>query len=261
VFRIFADYINIISYPHNDEISSFLSEKADGRIVWGGDATASVFRSIKGNPRSRDIYFSDRLSFSIIGCSEFLAASDETRNELTRKFYNDSYTFDQKGCSSPQQIFFSGTADECSKASTLFFNLLDSHARKLYEYDEASLSNLKFNSMVDDVLSDTVKNILHHTAYTCSIETKGNAIQHSCGGGYFYTRFIGSVKELEVFTDTKIQTVSYYGLSVEELYSLAELSKGRGIDRIVSVGKALDFDYVWDGYNLFDELTRKLNIA
>jgi hypothetical protein len=46
----------------------------------------------------------------------------------------------------------------------------------------------------------------------------------------------------------------YFGLSKDELDELATLSFGRGIDRIVPIGAALNFDYIWDGYNLFDEL-------
>ena len=32
---------------------------------------------------------------------------------------------------------------------------------------------------------------------------------------------------------------------------------GKGIDRIVEVGNALDFNYIWDRYNLFSELVQK----
>ena len=30
----------------------------------------------------------------------------------------------------------------------------------------------------------------------------------------------------------------------------------KGVDRVVSVGHSMDFDFVWDGYDLFEEFTR-----
>jgi hypothetical protein len=39
---------------------------------------------------------------------------------------------------------------------------------------------------------------------------------------------------------------------------LAERLGGRGIDRWVSMGHALDFGAVWDGYDLLGELTRRV---
>ena len=35
----------------------------------------------------------------------------------------------------------------------------------------------------------------------------------------------------------------------------------RGIDRIVPVGKTMDFDLIWDGYNLYERLTRTIHIS
>jgi hypothetical protein len=30
----------------------------------------------------------------------------------------------------------------------------------------------------------------------------------------------------------------------------------KGVDRVVSVGQTMNFDLLWDGYNLIEELTR-----
>jgi hypothetical protein len=35
---------------------------------------------------------------------------------------------------------------------------------------------------------------------------------------------------------------------------------GEGIDRVVPLGRALEFNYVWDGYNLLDELSKKVQV-
>lgn len=259
-FKIFANYINIITYPHNDEISSALSKNVDGRIVWGGDATASIFRALPTNPRSRDIFFSDRLSFAVIKSSMFTEMSEDVKLETVRKFYNDSYTFDQKGCSSPQQVYFLGDNDTSKKAEKTFFDLLDQIARMNYEYDEASLSTLKFNELVNNSLNNGIENIKYRTAYTYNVELKKGKIEHTCGGGYFSSSNINNLNELRDEINSQIQTVSYFGLDSNELAALVEIAKGRGIDRIVPMGKALDFDYIWDGYNLISALTKSLHV-
>ena len=30
----------------------------------------------------------------------------------------------------------------------------------------------------------------------------------------------------------------------------------RGIDRLIPIGRTMEFDYIWDGYNLAERLTR-----
>ncbi len=255
-FKVFCDYINIVSYPHNNEISTFLSKNMDSRIIWGGDNTASVFKAITTNPRCRDIVFADRFSFSIIKCSKFLNASNEEQKETVKKFYNDSYTFDQKGCSSPQQIFFLGDGSDFEKTTSLFFNMLDEKAKENYEYDEASLSVLKFNQVVNDSINEGIKKINHQSAYAYCVLSSDRHLRHSCGGGYFYSTNILSLLEIRELLNTKVQTVCYFGLDKSEVTALSTISKGKGIDRIVPIGKALDFDYLWDGYNLINALTR-----
>ncbi|MGE0636674.1 MAG: acyl-CoA reductase [Bacteroidia bacterium] len=260
-FSIFGNYINIVSYPHNAEISTYLSKSVDGRIIWGGDNTAALFKSITTNPRCRDIVFADRISFSVIKCSTFLSATPEIQNETARKFYNDSYTFDQKGCSSPQQVFFAGTKDEYEKTVSEFFNRVDEIAKAQYDYDEASLGTMKFNELVNETIEKGTKKILHQTAYTYTIEATESQLKHTCGGGYFYSVNIHDLNEISAFLNTKIQTLSYFGLNEDDLRSLVPLAKGRGGDRIVPIGRALDFDYVWDGYNLVNALTRTIHIS
>jgi len=76
------------------------------------------------------------------------------------------------------------------------------------------------------------------------------------GGGFFYQFGIANIIDLLQFIDTKDQTLSYYGLSTYEVQEFARALGSRGIDRIVPIGRALEFGHVWDGYDLFHEFTR-----
>ena len=82
----------------------------------------------------------------------------------------------------------------------------------------------------------------------------------SCGGGYFYSKEVEDLSQLKNLSIPKVQTITHFGLNNNQITDLSELSLGEGIDRIVKLGNALKFDYIWDGYNLVKELSRSVYI-
>ena len=69
-----------------------------------------------------------------------------------------------------------------------------------------------------------------------------------------------SISELSEIVNRKYQTLSYYGISKEHLTKFIKEEKPKGIDRIVPIGKTTDFSLTWDGYNLIDTLSRRIEI-
>lgn len=259
-FEIFKEYINIISYDHNEYISNCLSSAANARLIWGGDATIKTFQSFVKAARTKDIVFADRISMMILDSENVLLCKEKVWEKLLRNFYNDAYTFDQMGCSSPQTIYFLGDPQSCVDAREKIIKGLEEFLSSEYENDLNSLASLKFNRMVDDALDG---NILSHSGSNLFkllklSEKSDSSSLHGCGGGYFYYRDCRDITELEALKVPKVQTISYFGLSKESKERLVELSYSEGIDRIVQVGHALNFHYIWDGYNLFQELSRKV---
>src|SRR6185312_7532932 len=110
-------------------------------------------------------------------------------------------------------------------------------------------------SLNDKELGSTMR--MSNYLYFVNMAPENQALLHSCGAGYFYTQPLGELSEIKSMINKKIQTLSYYGLTDPEIKELAELSAGSGIDRIVPIGSALDFEYIWDGFNLFESLTTK----
>ena len=71
------------------------------------------------------------------------------------------------------------------------------------------------------------------------------------------------INELEEIADILIdkdQTIVYYGYTKQQLIQLIEQVNGRGIDRIVPIGTALDFSETWDGQNFLTSFTREVVI-
>ena len=264
-FGAFASYVNLVSYERNDEISTFFSQHCNARVIWGGDQTVLSFKKFTGSPRTKDIVFADRVSVCCINANAFLSLADDEKEKalFLRNFFNDAYTFDQMGCSSPQTLFVIGS-EEAAKAciQTLQANLSD-YLRTSYKTDLSSLASLKLNRSVDDALDGIIDHKTGNSYVTfLELNEVANASSlHGCGGGYFYYRHIALVEQLLQLQQAKLQTITYYGLDDVQLAGLRNLANGEGIDRIVPLGTALSFNYIWDGYNLFDELSKKLYIA
>jgi hypothetical protein len=261
-FPQYNDYINIISYDHNDAISNWISENSNVRIIWGGDATIRTFKKFKTAPRTKDLVFADRVSVLCIDCKSYLGLTDVEKTAFIRNFFNDAYTFDQMGCSSPQTIYFLGNDSEYKKCTTTLHSDLSAYLKTNYKTDVNSLASLKLNRMVDDSMDQLITDRSGDN-YISFLQLKDSTMEtslHGCGGGYFYVKNINSIQDLKNLSQIKVQTVSYFGLSETERNSLVVLANGEGIDRIVQLGSALNFNYIWDGYNLFDELSKKIFI-
>lgn len=256
-FTIFNQYISVVTYSHNEEINRYLSLHADARIIWGGDNTVQLFRSLPTAPRCRDIAFPDRLSVSILKAEALLQLSEKDFTETSRLLYNDAYIFDQLGCSSPQAIFFLGEPELTTQAENKLYNSLLQQAVSKYDNDINGLASLKLNKLTDDALEETIisskrENNLLVFATLKSIQNK----LHTCGGGYFYTAAIQSPDDLSSFFSKKIQTIAYFGLNEAEKLQLVKVAAGKGLDRLVPVGQALAFNNYWDGYDLLEQLTQ-----
>ncbi len=260
-FPEFVNYINIIKYDHNDETSNFISEKAAVRVIWGGDQTIEKFKKINSSPRTKDIVFPDRISILCIGSEAYNLLSKDEENNFAKHFYNDAYTFDQKGCSSPQSIFIIGEKQSNELCIKKMQATLPKYMEEKYEIDIASIASLKLNYIVDEAIENNGFTVKGNNLATFVLRDGNTPIlKHTCGGGIFNVYSISDTAELKEYVIPKLQTISYFGLPPANILQLQDLSNGEGIDRIVPIGSALDFYYLWDGYNLFDELSKKVFI-
>ncbi|MEI7595134.1 MAG: acyl-CoA reductase [Bacteroidota bacterium] len=257
------EYLNIVKYEHDEEISSYLSENADARIIWGGDNTVNIFKKIKTKNRSKDIFFPNRVSYSVFKAQAFLSIDVEEKKNIVKKFYNDSYVFDQKGCSSPQLIFIKGIPEDCSCFKDELYRLLVEYSSSNYKNDISSLASFKYSNLINDVVVENmhIQNVIKKNNYLYFVEIENESLQlNSCGAGYFYLKNIKDFSEITSFITTTVQTLTYFGLDSNEIESICKNTYGKGIDRIVPIGQALSFEYIWDGYNLLEELCLRRRI-
>ena len=80
-------------------------------------------------------------------------------------------------------------------------------------------------------------------------------IDYRGNGGYFYEYDCKDILDIiPLCNDKRCQTIAYVGNNK----TLLPLIKAgvKGIDRVVPMGKTMDFDLIWDGYHLPSLLTR-----
>jgi len=85
--------------------------------------------------------------------------------------------------------------------------------------------------------------------------------RENCGGGLFVELISQDLAaDLLAMVGPRDQTVTTFGIGRDELREIAVMLNGRGVDRIVPVGRALAFDSTWDGSNLLVEFSRRVVI-
>lgn len=253
-YKVFADYINIVKYERNDEINEEISRNSDGRIIWGGDETVKQFKTYQTKPKVKDLFFADRISYSLINTDIANGLPEDETGSLTQDLYNDIYTFDQKGCSSPHCLFLLGDKEQNIIFLNKIYKLISKYAEKNYDADISSIATFKFNQITEDIINKKIESSIHNNNYLTLSELKGETVPETCGTGYLYFVHINELSDIKKYITRKVQSIGYYGLSNEELNLMTKITYAKGVDRIIPIGKALDFDYIWDGYNILTEM-------
>lgn len=255
-----------VRYAINDEITTLFSAVADGRILWGGDATVCAIRSLPARPRCVDIVFPDRYSIAIMDSSSVAALNGSELDFLAENFYNDTYLMDQNACSSPQIVFWIG---EEGASINAFWDAVSTTAHKNYWLQNAVSVN-KYVQFCEDVMNgiadaahqefDGFLTRVNITRYLGRESKETELCELRGKGGYFYEVNALSLEDIIAYATRKYQTVTYFGINPQEIAQAVVSCRSAGVDRIVPVGKAMDIDIIWDGYDIVGSLSRIIEV-
>lgn len=252
----------VITYDHDDDISRFITSHCDARMLWGGDGTVGYFSGIPLKPTAVDIKFANKYSMSVIDAASLLNADNDEINKLAALFVNDTYLFGQQACSSPRAVCLLGQPDITKEASKIFWQAIQSKVNTFaHDLSAADYVEKLIYSAVHSIQNQstvTPTDSMQLTLIKTNLSGLIDSVNH-CGRGTFLESSIESLTELNSYLDRRVQTLTYYGVDKSLLFSW--LSNGvSGIDRVVPIGQGLDFDYIWDGVNLFTSLSRIVTI-
>jgi len=251
----------IVRYNRNSEGTSVFSSICDVRIIWGGDQTIKQVRNNELPPRSFDLTFADRYSICVINADTFV--SENHSEKVVMGFYNDSYLFDQNACTSPHLLIWLGNKRNVVDSQNIFWPLLHDIVESKYQL-QSILSVDKLTSFYNQAIhTNKIKRINAEDNLLWRVELKELPVDidnFRSKGGYFSEYHASSLKELSTIINRKYQTLSYYGIKKSDFENFIKKEEPLGIDRFVPIGRTTDFSLTWDGYNLIDVLSRKIEI-
>ena len=97
--------------------------------------------------------------------------------------------------------------------------------------------------------------------YVTTLNKLNKNIQNQRGQwGYFYQYQSEKIIDLSKIVTKKYQTLVYYGFEKDYFNKLFIKYNIPGIDRIIPIGRSMEMNYLWDGYNLLNSLTRVVDI-
>lgn len=258
-----ADGLLLARFERDDDVNRFWLSAADARVVWGGDETVRHMRSLPCRPRSREVAFSDRYSFCVLGPQAVLELDDDGLRALCGKLYNDLYLMDQAACSSPQLIAWIGEPRVVDAAKARLWPALVEHAARHYAPQPVQVMDKYVQACRHALHNERVASIERHGNVLYRIELSDVADEQDAYRGYFGTLHeitLPSLDRLAPIVNERYQTLTYFGLEKAQLREFAVTHRLRGIDRIVPAGSALDMDVVWDGYDIVATLSRVIDV-
>lgn len=257
------DGLHLIRYEHDDVVNRHWLAMADGRIVWGGDATVAHMRSMPCAPRSREVAFSDRYSFAVLDPRAVLDLDKNELSKLCAALFNDIYLMDQGACSSPQLYVWLGSDRDVEIAKSLLWPALASYAKERYTLQPVHVMD-KYVQLCSQIAHNThISSVQWGDNWLYRVELSDvQSDQEQCRGyfGTVYEVTLDSLERLAFIVNERYQTLTYFGIDIDTIKKWLMLNKVRGIDRVVPIGKAIDMDVIWDGYDIIRSLSREVTI-
>ena len=251
-------YVTLVRYGREQNINDLFSSMADIRIIWGGDNTIEELRKSPLPPRSMEITFADRYSLTVIDSDAYMDMAD--KEKTAQDFYNDTYFSDQNACTSPRIVIWMGSRIE--EAKQLFWEKEYEIVKDRYEFQPIQAVNKLTSTYLSAVALSECRAEGHKDNRIVRImipKASASVMEYKDNSGFFFEYDCKDILEIrDLCDDKRCQTVGYIG-DKEMLMPLVE-SGVRGVDRIVPVGKTMDFDLIWDGYDLIGTMSRVIGV-
>lgn len=252
-FEDMEQYLIIVRYEHDEDITQLISSMCDLRIIWGGDRTIYSVRAAKIPPRAIEMTFADRHSVALFS-SEAVMEADAER--LAADFYTDTYYIDQNACSSPRIIIWFGNKVE--EAKEKFWKAVEKLVIRDYEFKEIqAIDKLEQFCLLAAV--NTNINIEDGSNLVMRINVDRldtNIMNYKFGGGYFFEFNAKELSDIAPIINKPCQTLSYFGLDGHKIQQFVIDGGFRGGDRVVPVGKTMDLTFKWDGFDMIENMSR-----
>lgn len=244
-------------YGLDGDMNARLSARADLRLVWGGDAKVAALGRLPLRPGGVSLDFPDRYSYAAVVGAAYNALDHGARDALARRFHNDVFVFDQMACSSPRVLYWVGGDDD--GCCDFLDRLAASAGDRPVDPGHAIAKQVLAHELAAEGAIEGAT--LHSPELTSlrggpELDLRGRAI----GGGVLAVVALAALDELVPLVRRNDQTLTHFGFDAETMTAFARRASLRGLSRLVPMGRALDFDSVWDGFDLLHSMTRQVTL-
>lgn len=259
VFPRVKERTALIQYPRDNNITAAFCAQADARMIWGGDKTIALVKTMPTPPRCVDVTFSDRYSVAILDGAAILKTDEVGLRHLANNFYNDTFLMDQNACSSPQIILWQ---NDNANARNIFWDAVTVCAKDKYHLQDVVVVD-KYTALCEEAIANpNLKSVrrIGNLLYCLELEKlTHDVVERRGSGGLFYEYSLKNWQELFNIVTPKFQTVTCFGVDKDAFLDAVIMMNLRGVDRVVPVGKSMDISTIWDGYNLVEVLSRTVS--
>lgn len=258
-YTLISSMTRVIRYPRSEEITAALSVVCQARVIWGGDHTIGRIRGLPIHPRCVDLVFSDRYSICMMDSKAVFECSEQRLAELAQGFYNDAYLMDQNACSSPHLVIWIGDPNKTEAAIEKFWDAVFVVAKLKYNLQPVQAVD-KFVNLCQTAIN--LPNVISFTSkenmvYRVKLDHLPDNIEEFRGQfGFFYEYIADDYSCLRSIVGERYQTLAIFGIDSETIVDFIRENGLVGLDRVVSVGQALDIGVIWDGYDVIGNLSR-----
>jgi hypothetical protein len=198
----------------------------------------------------------------VINAQAYIGLSE--KEKLAKAFFNDTYLMDQNACTTPHLIVWIGDESVSRDAQRIFWTSLEELVTNDYEIPTISVLNKLVNSYryASTDGASTVSFELENKLVRIEIsELKQGIDNFKSDSGLFYEFLARDLNQIFSAVNNKFQTLSYFGIDPSQVLDSIKVMGITGIDRIVPIGQTLDFDLIWDGYDLPASFTRTISVV
>lgn len=250
-----------VRYPVSQEINRAVSAVCDGRLVWGGDAKVAAFAGLPLRQGGKSIWFGDRRSLAMVNGHALAHLDAAGTADLAGRLHNDIFVFDQMACASPQRVFVVGTEDAHGAAVDALMARLSREAIVRGSGPATGHVIQKMVSSMAQAAAGEARAVSRHSNALTTVIAEGGYDGPPVGGGFLQVTYVAHLDDVARSVAENTQTAVHFGFDQAEIAAFASALPPFGLTRIVPVGQALDFDAIWDGYDLASELCQLTRVS
>ena len=252
-----------VRYQHDAAITAAISARCALRVIWGGDATIATIRAAPLPPTARELTFADRRGMVALVAAAVVALDDAGLRALAEAMATDLFELDQRACSSPRLALWLGDAAACAAARERLWPAVAAvaDARGVGPPPAVRLAREAFvhRAILDGPIVGRAD--FGPALTVLAVDRLPVALDDHPGGGLLLEATAPWLDVLERWISRKDQTLAHFGIPRDELAGLVARLAGRGLDRVVPVGRALAHGRFWDGDDLATAFVRCVHLV